>query len=122
MHESSEGGVGAGVGSGVQLSVGGEGGEAVEDFSAGPGGGQHPGHAFGGAGFPGGFPLHDADGDGPGSGGPAFFVGGAAAGWGSTSGPGGLAAVIAGGPSPIGNLALGSLSGIGRRRHVLLNP
>jgi len=33
-----------------------------------------------------------------------------------------VAAVIAGGPSPIGNPALGSLSGIGRKRHVLLNP
>ncbi len=47
----------------------GEGGEAVEDFSAGSGGGQYSGHAFGGAGFAGGFPLHDADGDGTGGGG-----------------------------------------------------
>ncbi len=52
------------MGSGVQLPVGGEGGEAVEDFPAGPGGGQHSVHAFGGAGFAGGFPLHDPDGDG----------------------------------------------------------
>ncbi len=64
----------------------GEGGEAVEDFSAGSGGGQYSGHAFGGAGFAGGFPLHDADGDGPGGGGSAFFVGGSAAGWGAPPG------------------------------------
>ncbi len=35
----------------------GEGGEAVEDFSARPGGGQHSGHALGGSGFTGGFPF-----------------------------------------------------------------
>jgi len=86
VHESSQGGEGGGVGSGVQLSTGGEGGEAVEDFPAGPRGGQHPGHAFGGAGFAGGFPLHDPDGDGPSGGGPAFFVGGSAAGLGAPAG------------------------------------
>jgi len=74
------------VGSGVQLSGGGEGGEAVEDFPAGSGGGQYSGHAFGGAGFAGGFPLHDPDGDGPGCSGPAFFVSGAAPGLGAPAG------------------------------------
>ena len=82
--------------------------------------GQHSCHAFGEAGFAGGFPLHDPDGDGPGSGGPAFFVGATAAGWGAPTRR--LRGGHRRGAVTDRDLALGGLGGIGRRRRVLLNP